>query len=96
MPTLFSELIDGKAKDSIVGPIRTGLGFSIVKVLDVRGKEVVEVEEVKARHILIEPSIILSDAKAQSLLQGYLNQVEAGEATFEELAKAHSRWTISN
>jgi peptidyl-prolyl cis-trans isomerase SurA len=90
MPTLFAELIDGEKKGTVVGPIRTGLGFSIVKVLDIRGKQVVEVEEVKARHILIEPSIILSDAKAQSLLQGLLNQVLAGEADFAELAKEHS------
>ena len=90
MPTLFSELIDGKEKDAVVGPIRSGLGFSIVKVLDIRGKKIVEVEEVKSRHILIEPSVILSDAKAQSILQGFLNQINAGEADFAELAKEHS------
>ena len=95
MPTLFSELINNKPKDTIVGPIRTGLGYSIVKVLDIRGRKVVEVEEVRARHILIKPSIILSDEKAKSLLQGYLNQVEAGEATFEELAKEHSEGPTS-
>ncbi len=90
MPTLFSDLINEKPKGTIVGPIRTGLGYSIVKVLDIRGRQVVEVEEVKSRHILIEPSVILSDEKAKSILQGLLNQVEAGEATFAELAKEHS------
>ena len=95
MPTLFSELISDKPKDTIVGPIRTGLGYSIVKVLDIRGRKVVEVEEVKARHILIKPSIILSDEKARDLLQGFLNQIEAGEATFEELAKEHSEGPTS-
>ena len=95
MPTLFSELINEKPKGTIVGPIRTGLGFSIVKVLDIRGRKVVEVEEVKARHILIKPSIILSDAKAKDLLQGFLNQINAGEATFEELAKEHSEGPTS-
>lgn len=95
MPTLFSELITDKPKDTIVGPVRTGLGYSIVKVLDIRGRKVVEIEETKSRHILIKPSIILSDAKAQSLLQGMLNQIEAGEATFEELAKKHSEGPTS-
>ena len=95
MPTLFSELINEKPKDTIVGPIRTGLGFSIVKVLDIRGRKIVEVEEVKARHILIKPSIILSDAKAQDLLQGFLNKINAGEATFEDLAKEHSEGPTS-
>jgi peptidyl-prolyl cis-trans isomerase SurA len=95
MPTLFSELVDGKAKGSVFGPIRTGLGFSIVKLVDVRGRQVVEVEEVKARHILIKPSIILSEAKAEALLQGFVDQINAGEADFAELAKEHSEGPTS-
>jgi len=95
MPTLFSELIEGKSKGDVFGPIRTGLGFSIVKILDIRGRQVVEIEEVKASHILIKPSVILSEAKAESMLQGYLEQINAGEATFEELAKAHSEGPTS-
>lgn len=95
MPTLFSELIAGKDKGTVVGPIRTGLGFSIVKVLDIRGRQIVEVEEVKASHILIKPSIILSEEKAEAQLQGLLNQIEAGEATFADLAKEFSEGPTS-
>ncbi|MGB1262802.1 MAG: peptidylprolyl isomerase SurA [Cognaticolwellia sp.] len=95
MPTLFSELVDGKAKGSVFGPIRTGLGFSIVKLVDVRGRETIEVEEVKASHILIKPSIILSEAKAEALLQGFVEQLNAGEADFAELAKEHSEGPTS-
>mgnify|MGYP003635653102 FL=1 len=95
MPTLFSDLIDGKDKGTIVGPIRTGLGFSIVKVLDIRGRQVVEVEEVLASHILIKPSIILSEAKAEAQLQGLLDQIEAGEANFADLAKEFSEGPTS-
>lgn len=90
MPTLFSEIIDGKEKGSVFGPIRTGLGFSIVKILDLRGKEVVEVEETKSRHILIEPSIILSEAKAESMLAEFIEKIKSGEEDFAELAKEHS------
>jgi peptidyl-prolyl cis-trans isomerase SurA len=90
MPTLFSELINDQPKGTVAGPIRTGLGYSIVKILDIRGRKVVEIEETKARHILIEPSIILSDVKAQELLQQLLDKINAGEATFEELAKQYS------
>ena len=90
LPTLFSSIIEGEKKESILGPIRTGLGFSIVKILDVRGREIVEVEESKSRHILIEPSIILSEAKAEAMLQGFMDQINAGEADFADLAKEHS------
>jgi peptidyl-prolyl cis-trans isomerase SurA len=95
MPTLFSELIDGKDKNTVVGPIRTGLGFSIVKIHDIRGRQLVEVEEVHASHILIKPSIILSEAKAEEQLQGFIDKINAGEATFEELAKKFSEGPTS-
>lgn len=95
MPTLFSEIIEGKDKGAIIGPIRTGLGFSIVKVKDIRGRQVVEVEEVRARHILIKPSIILSEAKAEAILQEFMDKILAGEADFEELAKEHSEGPTS-
>jgi peptidyl-prolyl cis-trans isomerase SurA len=90
LPTLFSKIIDGEKKGSVLGPIRTGLGFSIVKIVDIRGRKIVEVEEVRSRHILIKPSVILSEAKAEAMLQGYMDQVNAGEADFADLAKEHS------
>jgi len=95
MPTLFSELIAGKDKGVVVGPIRTGLGFSIVKVLDIRGRQVVEIEEVKASHILIAPSIILSEEKAEAQLQVLLNRIKAGEITFADAAKEFSEGPTS-
>jgi peptidyl-prolyl cis-trans isomerase SurA len=95
MPTLFSELVDGENKGTIVGPVRTGLGFSILKVIDIRGKEVVEVEEVKAAHILIKPTIILSEEKAQQKLNGILEDIKAGKMTFAEAAKEFSEGPTS-
>jgi peptidyl-prolyl cis-trans isomerase SurA len=90
MPTLFSEVVDGKSKGDIFGPIRTGLGFSIVKILDIRGRQKVEQEEVRASHILIKPSIILSEEKAKEKLAKILEDIKAGKATFEEMAKEYS------
>lgn len=95
MPTLFSELVDGKSKGTILGPIRTGLGFSVVKILDIRGKEVIEVEEVKARHILIKPSVIMSEAKARATLQELLDKIANDKADFAELAKQYSEGPTS-
>lgn len=90
MPTLFAESVKGKKKDDIIGPLRSGAGFHIVKILDIRGREVVEVKEVFARHILIKPSIILSEEKAKNMLSEFLQQVKAGDKDFAELAKEHS------
>ncbi|KGK00545.1 peptidylprolyl isomerase SurA [Thalassotalea sp. ND16A] len=90
MPTLFAELVDGQESGSVFGPVRTGLGFNIIKILDIRGKEKVEISEVKSRHILIEPSIILSEEKAEQILKDFLTQLAAGEADFDALAREHS------
>ncbi|KZN50685.1 peptidylprolyl isomerase SurA [Pseudoalteromonas luteoviolacea] len=90
MPTLFAEAIKGKKKDELVGPLRSGAGFHIVKVQDVRGREVVETVEVRSRHILLKPSIILSEEKARDMLAGFVKDLRAGNADFAELAKEHS------
>jgi len=90
MPTLFAEAVTNSKKGDIIGPIRSGAGLHIIKVDDMRGVETVLTKEVNARHILIKPSVILSDDKAQSLLNEYLTRIKSGDADFAELAKAYS------
>lgn len=90
MPTLFAEAIQGKDVDELVGPIRSGAGFHILKVMDTRGIEKVTVEEVNSRHILVKPSIILSEDKAKAMLAEFKVKLENDDADFSELAKEHS------
>ncbi|MFT5675255.1 MAG: peptidyl-prolyl cis-trans isomerase SurA [Paraglaciecola sp.] len=90
MPTLFAEAVQGKAKDALIGPIRSGAGFHILKVSNTRGIEKVEVVELLSRHILIKPSVILSDEKAEKMLKEFRQQLLAGELEFADLAKEHS------
>jgi peptidyl-prolyl cis-trans isomerase SurA len=90
MPTLFAEVIQGKETDALIGPIRSGAGFHLLKILETRGVEVAKLEEINARHILIKPSIILSEQKAQSMLLEFKAQILEGTAEFSELAKQHS------
>ena len=90
MPTLFAEVIQGKETDNLIGPIRSGAGFHILKIMETRGVEVAKLEEISARHILIKPSIILSEQKAQSMLLEFKAQILEGTAEFADLAKKHS------
>ncbi len=90
MPSLFAEAVKGEKKDSIIGPLRSGAGFHIVKVQDIRGRQVVETIEMRSRHILIKPSIIVSEDKARSMLEGFVKELNAGTADFAELAKKYS------
>lgn len=90
MPTLFAEAVRGKREGDLIGPIKSGVGFHILKVSGTRGIETVEIEEVKARHILLRTSVILSDKRAKEQLSDYRQQIINGEADFAELAREHS------
>jgi peptidyl-prolyl cis-trans isomerase SurA len=90
MPTLFAEAVQKKSEDDLIGPIRSGAGFHILKVKALRGIEKVEIAEVSSRHILIKPSVILSDEKAEKMLNEFREKILTGELDFAELAKEHS------
>ncbi|WP_233070390.1 peptidylprolyl isomerase SurA [Motilimonas eburnea] len=90
MPTLFAKAVEGANANDIIGPFKSANGLHIIKILDDRGQTKVTSTEINARHILIKPSIILSDAKAKQLLDRYRADIVAGRQSFSELAKAHS------
>ncbi|MBA5762141.1 peptidylprolyl isomerase SurA [Vibrio sp. 404] len=91
MPTIFADQIKLQNKGSIIGPFGSGVGFHILKIEDVKGLETVAVTEVNARHILIKPTVILSDEGVQKQLNEIVRQINAGEATFGELAQQYSQ-----
>ncbi|MDN3700333.1 peptidylprolyl isomerase SurA [Vibrio artabrorum] len=91
MPTIFADQIKMQNKGSIIGPFRSGAGFHILKIEDVKGLETVAVTEVNARHILIKPTVILSDEGAKEQLEEITRRINAGEATFGELAQQYSQ-----
>jgi peptidyl-prolyl cis-trans isomerase SurA len=90
MPTIFADQITMQNKGSVIGPFRSGVGFHILKIEDVKGLETVAVTEINARHILIRPTVILSDEGVQRELNDIIARINAGEATFGEMAKQHS------
>ncbi|ENM3801067.1 peptidylprolyl isomerase SurA [Vibrio cholerae] len=91
MPTIFADQNKMQNKGSIIGPFRSGVGFHILKIDDVKGLETVAVTEVNARHILIKPTIILSDEGAQKQLNEFVQRIKNGEVTFAELAQQYSQ-----
>lgn len=91
MPTLFASAVESNpTKGAIIGPLRSGIGFHILTVHDVRGQTQAQIEEVRSRHILMRPSVILSEAKVQEQLETMRQQILDGTATFAELAEEHS------
>lgn len=91
MPTIFADQIKLQNKGSIIGPFRSGVGFHILKIEDVKGLETVAVTEVNARHILLKPTVILSDEGAKQQLNDFIRRINDGETTFGDLAQQYSQ-----
>ena len=92
IPSLFVENIEEKNKTGdIIGPFNSKMGVHIIQILDRKGNENVTTEEVNARHILVKPSIILSDEKAKALLETLRQQIVDGTKTFDQIAKEYSQ-----
>ena len=91
-PSLFVEAAGNAAVGSVVGPIRSGAGFHVLKVLERRNPEApgTTVTETRARHILLRPNSPEEERSAMTRLASYRQQVLAGSARFEALAREHS------
>ncbi|URQ61469.1 peptidylprolyl isomerase SurA [Pantoea alhagi] len=91
LPTLFAQAVSTAKKGDIVGPIRSGVGFHILKVNDLRGeKQNISVTEVHARHILLKPSPILTDDQARQKLTQIATDIKSGKISFAAAAKQFS------
>ncbi|MBA0166708.1 MULTISPECIES: peptidylprolyl isomerase SurA [Pectobacterium] len=92
IPTLFAERLTQAQKGQIVGPIRSGVGFHILKVNDIRGgNKSISVTETHARHILIKPSVVMTDSQAQAKLADVAQQIKNGSTDFAAQAKLLSQ-----
>ena len=87
IPSFFVDVLTGMEAGDISKPFRTSSSFHIVKVNELKSAiERSEVNQTKARHILITPNEIIDDATARQQLENALERIEAGE-DFGELAK---------
>ncbi|MDN0110861.1 peptidylprolyl isomerase SurA [Yersinia mollaretii] len=92
LPSLFAERLQSANKGDVVGPIRSGVGFHILKVNDIRGADkTVSVTEVHARHILLKPSPVMTDDQARAKLTAAAADIKSGKATFANIAKEISQ-----
>jgi peptidyl-prolyl cis-trans isomerase SurA len=92
-PTLFAEAVAGRAVGTVVGPLRSGAGFHVLKVLDVQqaGGLPAAVTQTRARHILLRTGPQMTEAQARARLLDYRRRVASGLATFEALATEFSQ-----
>ncbi|WP_168403024.1 peptidylprolyl isomerase SurA [Erwinia amylovora] len=96
LPSLFAQALVTAKKGDIIGPVRSGVGFHILKVNDMRGdNQSISVIEVHARHILLKPSPIMTDDQARQKLQQVASEIKSGKLTFSAAAKQLSQDTGS-
>lgn len=92
LPGIFAQALSTAKKGDIVGPIRSGVGFHILKVNDLRGQsQCISVTEVHARHILLKPSPIMNDQQARLKLEEIAADIKSGKTTFAAAAKEYSQ-----
>lgn len=92
LPALFADAVRNLRPGETSPVIRSAAGLHIVRLVDVRGggaDAVQQLEQTRARHILIKTSEVLSDADAEARLLALRERVVNG-ADFGELAKASS------
>lgn len=91
-PPLFLEATQNLKVGGVAGPLKSGAGFHILKVLEKRqgGMPGVNITQTRARHILLRPGPQLSEAAAKEKLADIRKRVVAGQADFAAEARASS------
>jgi peptidyl-prolyl cis-trans isomerase SurA len=92
-PSLFVDSTQNLKVGEIAGPIRSGAGFHVLKVLEKRQGEAppMMVTQTRARHILLRTSPQLTEAAAVNQLAQFKQRIAAGQVTFAALAREFSQ-----
>lgn len=93
LPAIFTDSLTNAYKGAIIGPIRSGVGFHILRVNDMRHKEAPSITETEyhARHILLKPSVLMDDEQTVAKLNEFKNKISSGKASFAQLASEYSQ-----
>ena len=94
-PPLFVEATQNIRAGDLAGPVRSGAGFHILKVLEKRqaGSSLPDavVTQTRARHILLRLTPQLSEAAAVEKLASFKKRIASGQADFAALARENSQ-----
>lgn len=91
IPSLFLDATRKLQAGQVGELIKSPNGFHVIKLLDKRGKDTATIiTQTRARHILIKPSELTSEADAIARLTQVRERIEQGGAKFEALARQYS------
>lgn len=93
-PALFSDALRGQPVGAVVGPLRSGAGFHLIKLEEKRSSESESqgpVVQTRASHILLRAGNSAAiETETQRLLKDLRDRVTARQADFADLARQHS------
>jgi peptidyl-prolyl cis-trans isomerase SurA len=92
-PTLFVDATQSTAVNGIAGPVRSGAGFHVLKVLakSQPGADDAVVTQTQVRHILLRSDAKRSTAQAVAQLAEFKERIQKGTADFASLARDNSQ-----
>jgi peptidyl-prolyl cis-trans isomerase SurA len=92
-PSLFVEATASARTGDVVGPVRSGAGWHILKVLEKRSANApdTEVTETRARHILLRGAEGQDPAPLAQRLATARERIASGQATFDAVAREISQ-----
>ncbi|MEO6972702.1 MAG: peptidylprolyl isomerase [Rhodoferax sp.] len=91
-PTLFVDSTRDAPIGSIVGPVRSGAGFHILKVIDRQRADMpANITQSHARHILLRTGPQMTEAQARARLADFRSRILAKQADFAALAREYSQ-----
>lgn len=79
LPTVFAEDVVSLSVGEHSTPIRGTSGFHIVRLNDMRGTEPAIVDQIRARHILLQTTAVLDDEATRQRLIGVRDQIVGGD-----------------
>ncbi|MEY3783454.1 MAG: hypothetical protein RIS97_1633, partial [Pseudomonadota bacterium] len=92
-PTLFTEATKDLKEGELAGPVRSGAGLHVLKLLtkQVPSNSNFAIFQTNARHILLRTNAALSEAAAQTQLSALKKRIESGAVSFATAAQEVSQ-----
>lgn len=92
-PSLFIDAIANAATGTLAGPLRSGAGFHVLKLLEKKQGSLpsVTVTQSRARHILLRLSAQMSESAAISKLNDLRRRIGSGQLDFAVAARDNSQ-----
>jgi peptidyl-prolyl cis-trans isomerase SurA len=89
LPTLFADQIKAMKIGEFTHPVRSQSGLHILKLTDKREQATQMIDQVKARHILIQNSELVTPAQGMEIINEIYKRIQDGE-DFAKLAEEKS------